>query len=269
MMLIYQAGVAARLVAHDGLRARLSRGVLGTSGGACVGAMFALGLARGDDGSAAERLLEAALEYYCAGRLFEGAGLGDYLDPSKRLLPRMVDELGLLDADAPAALHAARFAAHATPRRLPLENVALGAFASADDVVRAVQASCCLDPRGVDVGGVRHLDGALSDSLPLCADAGVETITVAPFTGPGVDIAPGLAARAAAAAPARAWPPPREPGAPRLGRWLRYDVTPANAPALVDTVVPRARRAAEARFEQGRRDGAAFLRVLGYSEVID
>ncbi|KAG8465401.1 hypothetical protein KFE25_002708 [Diacronema lutheri] len=263
LMLVYQAGVASAFHACPDFMARVVR-VLGTSGGACVSLLLL----------ASPQLIEAALEHYCAGALFKGATLADAVDPTERLLPRFVRELNLLPPDAYAVLAGAHggpvFTAHVTPLRLPIQNVAIGDFRDNDEVLAAVRASCCLHPRGVELRGERCVDGGLSDSLPLCENPALDTVTVSPFAGNGIDIAPGLADTGGVhlVTPREVLKHERllERGrAPRrLGNWIRFNPSVTNARALFDAAIPRGRAQAELRFAAGRRDGAAFLQSLGH-----
>jgi predicted acylesterase/phospholipase RssA len=263
LMLIYQAGVASAFHGCPAFMQRVVR-VLGTSGGACVGVMLL----------ACPERIEEALEYYCSGALFRGATIADVVDPTMRLLPRFVEETNLLPADAYERLAGGdgrpAFTAHVTPVRLPFANIAIRDFASNAELVDAVRASCCLHPRGVMVRGERYFDGGLSDSLPLCEDASMDTVTVSPFGGPGIDVAPGLAEAdaphtvASRAALAHQRHSERQTSPRRIGAWLRYNPSFANAQSLLDATFPRGRQIAETRYADGQRDGRAFLKSLGY-----
>lgn len=263
LMLVYQAGVASAFHSCPEFMARVAR-VLGTSGGACVSVMLL----------ACPELIDTALEHYCRGALFKGATLADAMDPSLRLLPRFVEELGLLPPDAYRKLAGADggpvFTAHVTPLRLPLTNVAIGDFRDNEEVLKAVCASCCLNPRGVQLRGERCVDGGLSDSLPLCEDLSLDTVTVSPFGGSGIDVAPGLADAGGVhiATPRDVLKHQRllekRHSPRRIGQWMRYNPSVMNARALIDAAIPRGRVQAEMRFADGRRDGLHFMRSLGH-----
>ncbi|KAJ1632177.1 hypothetical protein T492DRAFT_991112 [Pavlovales sp. CCMP2436] len=264
-MLIYQAGVAASFHSCPAFMSRVVR-VLGTSGGACVSVML---LASPDK-------IEQALEHYCDGALFRGATFADMLDPTVRLLPRFVNELGLLSPGAHRVLSGAdgrpRFSVHVTPLRLPFTNVAISDFCDEGEVLDAVRASCCLSPRGVLLRGERCADGGLSDSMPLCEETGVDTVTISPWHGTGIDVSPGLADAGVLVAEPRADLQQerlleKRNSPKRLGAWIRYNPTWSNAKSLVDAAVPQGRQSAEQRFELGRRDGMAFLRSIGYGRA--
>lgn len=261
-MLIYQAGVASAFHACPSFMSRVKR-VMGTSGGACVGVLLL----------ACPERIEEALEYYCTGAFFRGATVADALDPTARLLPRFVEELSLLPPRAHSMVRGEDgrpwLSVHVTPRRLPVENVSITDFASNAELINAVQASCCLHPRGVQFRGEWFMDGGISNSLPLCAEH--ETVTISPFVGSGIDLAPGFADgnntlkcevalskhRAARATPSR------------LGQWMRYHPSMHNARALFDAAIPRGRQVAEKRFADGVRDGNAFLRLVGHLPSAD
>lgn len=263
LMLVYQAGVASAFHACPEFMARVVR-VLGTSGGACVGVLLL----------ACPERIEAALEHYCKGALFRGATLADAMDPTVRLLPRFVQELDLLPPDAYRVLAGEGggpvFSVHVTPFRFPISNVGISDFRDNEEVLRAVCASCCLNPRGVQLRGERCADGGLSDSLPLCEDLSLDTVTVSPFGGDGIDVAPGLADAGGVhlVTPRdvlkheRLLEKRRSPR--RLGQWIRYNPSVNNARALLDAAIPRGRAQAQQRFADGRRDGFAFMRSLGH-----
>lgn len=242
-------GVASALASNPAFMRRVSR-VLGTSGGACAGAMLL----------ASPEALEPALEYYCDGRAMRGARLHDYVNPHLRLLHRSVEELGLLPPGSAKRL-SGRFSAMVTPCRLPLRNVAIDAWDGEGALLAAISASCCVSPVGVavpDAGLGGCVDGGLSDSLPLCNEPGIAaTLTIAPLAGHGIDIFPSR-------------PFPREERIPRadLRMWLRYELSVANARALKDASLPPSPTVARERFAEGRADGEGFLRAFDEGRVL-
>lgn len=255
-MLIYQAGVAKAFALCESFMGNV-RQVLGTSGGACVGVLMLACPSRIDD----------ALEAYSKGTLHRGATFADVVDPSHRLLPRFVTQLDLLPLDAHEIVAGRRggprLSVHVTPREFPLRNVGITDFANSRELLTAVQASCCLHPRGVTFRGRRYVDGGLSDSIPVSSEAGVETITISPFCGEGIDVCPGLTLGSALST-ARGSQDMRSTARPRgINRWLRYNPSIDNATALMDAAVPRG-AVAHARFAAGVRDGERFLQMLGY-----
>ena len=244
MMMVWQMGVASALRCDERFMARVAR-VLGTSGGACVGAMLL---------ASPPGAFEAAVRHYTSGALLrEVRAPRDLFAPHDELLSRTVASLGALPAGSGARLRG-RFAAHVTPCEWPPRNVALSDFADDGELLRAISASCCLLPtEPVAWGGARYFDGGLSDPMP--ADDELPTVTVSILAGAGVDVAPSEAPPLSSRRELPQWR--------RDHVFLRYDASAANARALVDAAFMGAARA-QWRFEQGSSDGRAFLRSIGH-----
>ena len=269
MMMLWQMGVADVMRSDPTFMARVHR-VLGTSGGACVGAMLL---------ASRPKAFSAALQYYTSGGMWQSMQLPhDLLHPHDALLRRTVATLGLLPSDDSWQMLRGRFSAHVTPRTWPLRNMGITDFQSNDDVITCISASCCLLPHApVSFRGQLLIDGGYSNPLPEMHDDGSQscgrqlpTITVSILAGHGVDMAPGEATGR------RGWKEGEQATAAarsarrRVAEWrqshpfLRYDGSLANAQALVDaSALPRARRA-QWRFEQGQQDAVRFLRSIGH-----
>lgn len=236
LLMLYQFGAASKLSEDEAFMSRIRR-VHGTSGGA-IAALILL---------ECPELFERCADHYASGAFFDDLTVADVVRPHRALMKRTMEHLGLLQPGAVERLrgrllaHASLFDADgffALPANVALEP------SSDDDVFRAISASCCIDLSGVRLGDETYFDGGLSDPLPF--DLELPTVQVSAFIGDETHIAPGHASPL--------------PDAPR-GRphpILRYDWSLANVQALVETgFLTRAR--AQARYDQGRRDAAAFL----------
>jgi len=259
MMMVWQMGVASVMRSDPSFMARVQL-VLGTSGGACVGAMLL---------ASPPSAFAAALHHYSSGAMWRSMKVPhDLLHPHDELMRRTVEHLRLLPEGTWRKLRG-RFSAHVTPRSWPIRNVGISDFTSDAELLRAISASCCLSPGGVAFRGQRLLDGGLSDPMPeACAQAagrrGLPTITISIIAGDGVDVAPdeGMGRRGSVVE--------GETGCRRrVAEWrrhhtvLRYDASLANARALLDAAVMPQRRAVW-RFEQGQQDALKFLRSIGH-----
>ena len=272
-MMIYQLGVAHRLAENAGFRSRVAR-VRGTSGGAIAGAMMLVCPSR----------IPEAVDFYTSGELLSMMKFPrDVTHPHDELMRRVLRHLDLLPDDAyREALAGGKFVAHVTSgsgsgMASSLLNVGISHFASNEEVVRAISASCCLTPGGVTFDdNKRYWDGGFSDPMP--DDDELPTVTVSVLRGRGVDIAPGetlnvgsrgsedkgeaetgVASAKPGDIPARdVRIPPRE-----HSRFLRYDWTGKNLRALVDAGLMSGERA-RGRFKEGQRDAEEWLRGMGH-----
>jgi len=231
-MMIWQFGVAHALAQERSLMERVER-VHGTSGGA-IAAYLLL--------EQPERLTDC-VAHYTNRDFFDGLKLRDVVSPHDALLRRTFARLDLLRPGAAARL-GGRFVAHGTSFAggRPA-NVAVD-VAEDGDVLDAISASCCFDLSGVDVDGETLWDGGLSE--PLSPDPTLPTLEVSIISG-DAHVSPG-AARPMAAGEAAKHP------------FLRYDWSPPNAAALAEAACLTPARA-QYRFDQGRRDGEAFLEL--------
>jgi hypothetical protein len=264
MMMLWQMGVADVMRSEPSFLGRVEH-VLGTSGGACVGAMLL---------ASPPAAFSAACAHYTSGAMWRGMQIPhDLIHPHDALLRRSVATLGLLPEDAWRVLRY-RFSAHVTTRAWPMSNIGITDFNSNEEVITAISASCCLLPHAaVDFRGARLLDGGFSDPMPEACAAScgkqLPTVTVSVLAGDGVDVAPGEASGRRGWQEGEAETTPGMRGRARVAEWrrqhvfLRYDASGANASALLDAAVLPLRRA-QWRFEQGRRDALTFLRAIGH-----
>jgi hypothetical protein len=246
-----------------------------------------------------------AVNFYTSGELLSMMRFPrDLTHPHDELMRRVLRQLDLLPEDAHReALANGQFVAHVTSgsgsgMATSLLNVGISHFASNEEAVRAISASCCLTPGGVAFDdGRRYWDGGFSDPMP--DDTELPTVTVSVLRGRGVDIAPGetltvgsrrsedegeakevhIASAAAASAAAEASAsaaaptavaklediPARDVRIPlrEHSRFLRYDWTGKNLRALVDAGLMSGKRA-RGRFEEGQRDAEEWLRGMGH-----
>eukprot|EP00802_Teleaulax_amphioxeia_P019287 Tamp_19514.p1 GENE.Tamp_19514~~Tamp_19514.p1 ORF type:complete len:327 (+),score=65.49 Tamp_19514:264-1244(+) len=264
MMMLWQMGVADVMRSDPSFLRRVEH-VLGTSGGACAGAMLL---------ASPPAAFSAACAHYTSGALWRSMQVPhDLIHPHEALLRRSVAALGLLPDDAWRVLRN-RFSAHVTTRAWPMRNIGITDFRSNEEVLTAISASCCLLPHAaVDFRGTRFLDGGFSDPMPdACAAAcgkQLPTVTISVLAGDGVDVAPGEASGRRGWQEGEAAAALQGGGRARAAAWrrghvfLRYDASGANARALFDaTVLPTHR--AQWRFDQGRRDAVTFLRAIGH-----
>ena len=256
MMMLYQMGVASVMCSEPAFMSRVAR-VLGTSGGACVGAMLVASRhssAAGGDGGA--NLFAHALHHYTSGDMWQAMALPyDLVHPHDALLRRVVGSLGLLPDGAHRTLRDGNFAAMVTPKWWPPTNVDIDDFESNDEVLSALSASCCLIPSHA-VDFQPYLDGGFSDPMPDCPL--LPTVTIFVLAGDGVDVAPGEAGGRRQGEAAR--PAPWR----RAHPFLRYDLaSTANARALLDAGYVSPARS-QWRYRQGQEDGMRFLRSIGH-----
>ena len=199
-------GVASILRSEPSFISRVTR-VLGTSGGACVGAMLL---------ASPLGAFALSLQYYTGGGLWRSAHIPyDFLYPHDALLRRTVGHLGLLPEGAYRELRG-RFSAHVTPCAWPLRNIGLDDFENDAELLQAIAASCCLVPTApVAFKGGRYVDGGFSDPMPSATTSIIDqlsdgsnssratgissadeksllpTVSISILAGAGVDIAPG------------------------------------------------------------------------------
>lgn len=214
LMMLWQFGVASELAKSPKFLAHLQR-VHGTSGGAIAGAIML----------ACPELFDKAVEYYCSGRWLRGMA-------PHNLCRHAITDVGI---EPRASALRNKFVPHAT-RLAPFRNVSLD-FDTDDDLVDAIAASCCLDPKGVTIRGVTYFDGGFSDPLPV--DRDLPTYAVSILQGPSL-LSPGNQPETPATSP------------------RRYDLSLANAAAILETALLPPRRARR-RYQQGQADARNFL----------
>lgn len=220
--MLWQFGVASELSKDVHFMDRVTR-VHGTSGGAIAGAMML----------ACPQKFECAVDYFCTREWLTSARWIDVLAPHERLLKRAITQVGI---QPKASELRGLFVPHVTALR-PFRNVGLD-YATDDELVSAISASCCLMPAGVLIRGQKYFDGGFSDPLPL--DPVLPTVAVSILRGPSIHLSPGGQSKI------RFRPSPR------------YDISLANASALLETTILTPTRA-RARFDQGVQDARHFL----------
>ena len=140
LLLTYHAGVALELLNAGQQFER----VLGTSGGALIGALFCV----------APDSLPRAVKYMTGRRWAEGLTWGDIWDPAERLVPEYFGRLDVLPENA-HELASGRLRVFCTRCR-DKKCVAFDHWASREDLLRTLQASCSFAWDGVEISGEKY-----------------------------------------------------------------------------------------------------------------
>ncbi|KAK3252110.1 hypothetical protein CYMTET_38580 [Cymbomonas tetramitiformis] len=219
LLVTYHAGVAQTFSKHKWSR------ILGVSGGSVIGLLLCV---------CPEKLC-AAEEYMLGKKWAKGITWGDLWDPAGRILPEYLACEGLLPENA-YELASGKLRVFCT-RVHDRRSVAFDSWASNEELIRTVQASCSFAYSGVVLkDGLAYWDGGMAKDVPLLPTyPGAATVTVSPFSGQGASISPA----------SRGWP--------RVS--TRYgDLSWPNMVRSWDVSVPRSRAVMADYVEQGKSD---------------